>query len=349
MPTAEYFKPYPPFPSDVPVVSLSRISLEALKDNNTAETEKLFQACQEWGFFLLDLRGSSQGTTLLELAEKMFDLTTELSALDQATLDLYSFKDPDFTRYKSPGKIKTVDGKSDHTHLYSLSQDEVLENSSIQRSHPDVITRKQAQIRSYIEHSHAVLTEIQTKLSMRMGIDPQILKKLNPLDQQSDTVVRLLWTPAQPTPDHNRVTFGGHTDIGTMTILFNIAGGLQVLPAGSENTWQNWRYVKPEVGCAVVNIGDTMVEWTGGLLRSSLHRVVTPPGEQAGVARRSVAYLVRAKQDASLRRVKGGIIPELEPGEEEETRSASEWYAWRSQNIVLGQLKPQTRGGRLTY
>lgn len=64
------------------------------------------------------------------------------------------------------------------------------------------------------------------------------------------------------------VVFAGHTDIGLTTILFNIVGGLQVLPAGSTE----WEFILPEPGCVVVQLGDTLAERTGGVLRSAMHR-----------------------------------------------------------------------------
>ncbi|CAK44996.1 uncharacterized protein An06g00890 [Aspergillus niger] len=270
MPTSKYFDRIPPFPSDMPVVSLAKVSLEALKDNRGSEVKKLYEAVKN-------------------------------------------------------GVL--------HVDYHS-------------RLHPDVISISQEQIRQFIEHAHAVLDEVLAKLDTCLGIESQTLEALSPLDQESDGIVRLLWSPAQTNPNYDRILFGGHTDMGTMTLLFNIAGGLQVLPAGCENCKENWRYIKPEPGCAVVNVGDTLVEWTGGLLRSSLHRVVTAPGDQAMVQRHSVAYLVRAKRNASLQRLKGGTIPPLAPGEEDETRSVDEWNEWKSRQIVLGQLKPETRGGR---
>ncbi|PYH38799.1 oxidoreductase [Aspergillus neoniger CBS 115656] len=308
MPTQGYFDRIPPFPSDLPVVSLSKISLERLKNNTTEEVEKLLKACQKWGFFLLDLKGSDQGHTLLQDAEAMFELTTQLSALSHETLKSYTYKPPDFMRYKGIGSIKTDNGDVDFIHAYSLSQDEVLGKSSHSRLHPDVINTSKEQLRRFIEHAHSVLDEVLAQLDSCLEIEPQTLEALGPLNQESDS-------------------------------------GLQVLPAGCENLKENWRYIKPEPGCAVVNVGDTLVEWTGGVLRSSLHRVVTAPGDQAKVQRESVAYLVRAKRTASLQRLKGGIIPPLLPGEEEETRTVDEWSEWRSRQIALGQLKPESRGG----
>ncbi|OJJ73137.1 hypothetical protein ASPBRDRAFT_148424 [Aspergillus brasiliensis CBS 101740] len=346
MPTSKYFDRFPPFPADLPVLPLEKISLEALKDSKKDEAERLFEACQKMGFFLLDLKGSTQGTALLQDAEGMFELTTQLSTLGHETLKSYTYMPPDFTRYKGIGSLKTDYGNVDYIHAYSLSQDEVLGNTSHSRLHPDAISTDKQQLRRFIEHAHAVLDEILAKLDICLGIEPQTLEALSPLDQESDSIVRLLWSPAQTHPNYDCISFGGHTDLGTMTLLFNIAGGLQVLPAGCENIKEKWRYIKPEPGCAVVNVGDTLVEWTGGLLRSSLHRVVTAPGDQATVQRESVAYLVRAKRTASLQRLKGGIIPPLLPGEEDETRTVDEWSEWRSRQIMLGHLKPETRGGR---
>lgn len=156
----------------------------------------------------------------------------------------------------------------------------------------------------------------------------------------------MLRSQSEPSSEGDSINLGGHTDIGSITLLFNVVGGLQILPADRENKRGNWLYVKPEPGHAVVNIGDTLVEWTGGLLRSSLHRVVTAPGEQALVARESVAYLVRPRNSASMQRLNGGIVPPVKEGEVDETRSVNEWAAWRAKRVMLGQLKPQTKGGK---
>jgi isopenicillin N synthase-like dioxygenase len=194
-------------------------------------------------------------------------------------------------------------------------------------------------------HTHITVDAVLSRLDHQLGLEPGTLGALSPLDQISETSVRLLLGKSQSTPEYDSITLGGHTDIGTITLLFNVVGGLQILPAGKENIRENWLYIKPEPGHALVNIGDTLLEWTGGVLRSSLHRVLTAPGEQALIGRQSVAYLVRAYNSASMQRLKGGIIPPVE-NEDEETRSVNEWAAWRTKQIILGQLKPQTRGGK---
>jgi isopenicillin N synthase-like dioxygenase len=67
---------------------------------------------------------------------------------------------------------------------------------------------------------------------------------------------------------------GPHTDYGTLTILRQDAvGGLEVLGPGGD-----WVGVVPVPGAFVVNLGDLMARWTNDRWRSTLHRVVDPPG-----------------------------------------------------------------------
>ncbi|KAE8360750.1 hypothetical protein BDV27DRAFT_167463 [Aspergillus caelatus] len=347
MPTPRYFAQAPAFPAETPVASLPIISLQKLQSGGSTEGQKLFEACREWGFFLIDLRDFDDGKTLLQDAERMFDLTTELFSLDQAILDQYAYDAPrDLTGYKSMGRLKTDDGKTDHMHLYSINQDDILGNRP-PRTNAGPIESKRMQLQAFIRHCSAALGVVLGALDDQIGLEQGTLAAVSPLDDESETSVRLLCSPPQSAPEYDRITLGGHTDIGTMTILFHVVGGLQILPAGKENAMENWQYVRPEPGCALVNVGDTLVEWTGELLRSSLHRVMTAPGDQALVQRQSVAYLVRPAQKASMRRIRGGKIPPLSEGEEEEIRPVNEWAAWRSRQIILGHLKPQSRGGNM--
>lgn len=74
MPTQAYFDSKPPFPEDVPLASIPRISLQKLASCDLVESNTLFEACTECGFFLLDLRDDNHGDELLGLAEQLFSL-----------------------------------------------------------------------------------------------------------------------------------------------------------------------------------------------------------------------------------------------------------------------------------
>ncbi|KAF4628719.1 hypothetical protein G7Y89_g9434 [Cudoniella acicularis] len=181
--------------------------------------------------------------------------------------------------------LKTDGDKVDSTELYNLFQDDVFElgkESTNRNLEPIENIHKECQ--SFFLHAHKEITEILTHLNKYLGLTPGTLASLYPLDKPSATSVRMLCAHPYPqTSIDDNITFPGHANISFITALFNIAGGLQILPAGCENVNSNWLYVQPQPGCAIINIADALVQLTGGVLRSSLHRVVTPPGKQASV------------------------------------------------------------------
>jgi isopenicillin N synthase-like dioxygenase len=241
--------------------------------------------------------------------------------------------------------LRVDDNTRDSIEGYTLSQDDILGNIP-PLSNPEPIESSRDDCRRFFQAAFAAVSVILNHLDKNLNLPSGTLTARCALDKPSATAVRLLLSPAQPVKDPNRINFGGHTDIGIITLLFNVAGGLQVLPAGSKNVDENWRYIRPQPGCALINIADTLTEWTGGLLRSSLHRVVSPPGTQAQQPRHSLAYLVRAEKGTTVQRLKGGsVIPPVGDGEEDDTRDVDSWAAWRAQQVIDGVLKPESRGG----
>ena len=81
----------PPFPNNVPIAPLLRLSLEKLLKNDTQESARFFQACKELGFFYLDLRGTPAGESLLDDANRLFDIGEHLFELDLEEKQKYDF------------------------------------------------------------------------------------------------------------------------------------------------------------------------------------------------------------------------------------------------------------------
>ncbi|KAH8645581.1 oxidoreductase [Tricladium varicosporioides] len=346
MPTKRYFSQCPEFPSDVSVLNIPDISFSELQKDAEKESEKLYNACTEHGFFALDLGGSEDGRELLKQAEKCFDIGTETFDLGSDVLNKYAYKPPSLLGYKATGKLKTDDGKLDIMEMYTISQDDIL-GTGTRRENPEPVEAHREDCQEFFRQAHKALCVVYSHLNKKLALDPGTLAALSPLDKPSDTSLRLLMSRPQPAVESDRVTLTGHTDIGTITMLFHVVGGLQILPVGCENISLNWRYIRPRPDCVVINVGDTLVEWTGGVLRSSLHRVLTAPGEQASVPRQSLAYLVRPGHNATMRRLKSnGVVPPASEGDEEDIRSVDDWAAGRVRSIILGEVKPQGRGGR---
>ena len=85
MPHFTEFNSNPPFPNDVPIAKLRNISLTNLRNGSELESEALFDACKEDGFFVLDLRGDEMGEKILDQAGKLFDLGKDLFDLPYDT------------------------------------------------------------------------------------------------------------------------------------------------------------------------------------------------------------------------------------------------------------------------
>lgn len=97
-----------------------------------------------------------------------------------------------------------------------------------------------------------------------------------------------------PTIDLDKRNTGhmAHTDVGSLTLLFTYAPGLEIYRA-STSTWVS---VPPQPGCALVNVGDTLSFLSGMQLKSCLHIVVPVEGH----VRFSLAYFHRPELEAQF-------------------------------------------------
>ena len=233
-----------------------------------------------------------------------------------------------------------------------MSQDDILGNESENHSpptqHPDLITASIPLLTSFLHRAHALVRLILSHLDVHLHLPQDTLAPLQALDKPSGTSLRLLRYLPQPAKDR-RTSLVGHTDIGTVTVLFNVLGGLQVLPPGCDYAGTSWLYVKPEPGCALINMGDAIVEWSGGLLRSDLHRVSYAPGKQAESTRYSIAYLVRPQRDILMEPLRlGDVIPVEEEGRpQKEPLTALEWERRKSEAIISGRDIARSKGGKV--
>ncbi|KAL5338644.1 hypothetical protein BJX70DRAFT_388516 [Aspergillus crustosus] len=322
------FPGLPPFPDDVPTAPLLRLSLKDLLARNEAEIQRLGEACVELGFFYLDLRDAGAVAQILENADKLFEIQAGLFNLpleEKQKYDLSSRKS--YFGYKAQGAaVVDRQGTLDRNEFYNVSKDDIIGVSEPLPA-PQILNENHDILRSFIERSHSIVTLILDLLNANLGLPDSTLANIHRLHARSGDQVRFIKAPPQPSDDH-RTALGEHTDFGSVTVLFNRLGGLQVLPPGPD---ENWLYVRPLPDHAVVNLGDAMVKFTNGLLRSNIHRVVSPPGEQADSTRYSLVYFSRPEDDVSLRRLEGSArIPELEKGVVEENISSKDWIIRRA-------------------
>lgn len=178
--------------------------------------------------------------------------------------------------------------------------------------------------------SHWMLTTILERLSASLQISKEDdLVKLHDISAISEDHMRLVKYSYSRDPERegrSPLMLEPHTDFGTLTLLFTDKGGLQVRDADSDS----WHWVEPKPGMAVVNIGDALVKFTGGLLRSILHQVVNPPGI-SGV-KYSLGYFLRPSTHVLLRALESPLI---ERPQEEHAVSSK---AWQDERVLASKI-----------
>lgn len=111
----------PPFPDDVPTAPLLRLSLAKLQARDTDEIQRFIRACEDIGFFYLDLTGP--GDEIIGQANQLFDVGKDLFELPLDEKMKYNFQDQKtYFGYKHMGaEIADTNGNLDKNEFYNAS------------------------------------------------------------------------------------------------------------------------------------------------------------------------------------------------------------------------------------
>ena len=127
-----------------------------------------------------------------------------------------------------------------------------------------------------------------------------------------------------------------------MTLLFRQPVAALQVRSGDEK----WKWVKPYPGSITVNLADSLEFVTNGFLKSSVHRVVAPPPDQAGIDRSGVLYFVRPEDSMELKPVESAVLRKL--GLEPEQGAANgftagEWVKARVAKGYSGKVRSEMK------
>ncbi|EED22981.1 oxidoreductase, 2OG-Fe(II) oxygenase family, putative [Talaromyces stipitatus ATCC 10500] len=318
----------PPFPDDVPTILLDRLSLTKLLRYDSDEYRKFCRACENIGFFYLDLRNEGQGDSILSDADELFKISEQLFALDFEEKSKYDHsKKRSYYGYKPLGAGQVDEkGNLDSVEFYNIAKDDLF-GIMEPLPQPDIIQNNRYKLKTFVTNAHAIVRLVLDLLNEHLQLPPSTLANMHCIDQHSGDQIRMTRSPPQPMND-GVPRLAGHTDFGSITVLFNRLGGLQVLPPGPD---AEWKWVKPLPGHCIINLGDSLVKFTNGLLRSNIHRVISSPGEQARSTRYSLVYFSRPEDNVLLKRLEGSaVIPPLPEGVVEEDVSSKDWVIRRA-------------------
>ena len=180
------------------------------------------------------------------------------------------------------------------------------------------------------EYTECILSILSEALEL-----PYDLKDCHRKDKPSSANMALLkYLPWNS--DAEKVGNMAHTDMGTLTVVFTKAEGLQTSlpgPSGKEQWW----YIPPRPGHAIVNVGDSLRFLSKGALASSLHRVVPPPLPYSpGQDKFSCIYFLRPEFDAKFTDHAGRQI------------NSVEWHNQKYSLFREASLDPKEHGSMLT-
>ena len=287
-------------PTSVQLMELAVIDFDTPLEQQAAV---MAEACETTGFFQLPLSVVSR-----QVADDAWVAAAEFFALPEREKRRIEFPEPGYPYGYSPFKFETLaksldDGTPSGPDLKeSLSvgpdcgrgagaltaQDQAwIRSPSLWPKHP---TRLRSTWTAYYQE----LAQVAERLMMVMALALELpADYLQTLINQPITSMRALHYPAiDVDAAANSLRAGAHSDYGTLTILrTDDVSGLEIRQADG-----SWAGVSPGPDMFVVNLGDSIEQWTNNQWRSTVHRVArtdTAP-------RQSFAFFHMANWDATI-------------------------------------------------
>ncbi|KAI0950665.1 hypothetical protein AcW1_007916 [Taiwanofungus camphoratus] len=258
-----------------------------------------------------------------------------------------------FNGYVPAGRriLDQASGLRDRVEVYNIPKF----NGDFKHEHPLIIQENLEEIEEFARALHTeVLNPLHVLLALALELPEDYFINIHKYDVKSEDHLRYM-KYSKYTPEEN-VKIGkkwveGHTDLGSFTLLFRQpVAALQI----KNHKTGEWKWVKPQDGTLTVNTCDALSFLTGGYVRSTIHRVTSPPKDQEHVDRLGLLYFARPNNEVLLSAIKESPVLQREgftqnqfeaegnkvPTMEEWTFAKQKWQ--RTKNIVRGDVQYQT-------
>ncbi|KAL7622582.1 putative flavonol synthase [Parahypoxylon ruwenzoriense] len=285
-----------------------------------ALAEQVLRFINKNGFFYVIGHGFSDEEVRRQyaLCQAFFELPLEEKlqyACDTAKGDFRGYK------LQSTGKLAA----RDNNEQYNIPKF----TAEHARPHPPLIRAHWDEIRAFSLKIHdGVLLPLLRLFAHVLEVDGEFLVERHHYEAEGLEYLRYMkYHPraAEADAQIGNIWAKGHTDYNTLTFLFHQpVAGLQVqTPEGK------WKYVRSPRDAIIVNIADALEFLSGSYLKSTVHRVVRPPNDQAGRPRLSLIYFARPEANILLKPVSSPLLRHLGLQDETEQFShdvtAEEW------------------------
>lgn len=200
---------------------------------------------------------------------------------------------------------------------------------------PDYLAPYEAQFKSMMRSGNKLANIVLSILERELQLPAESLTSMHRLEEDSESFLRLLRYLGVSERTVDFLGFPAHKDALSIAILFTWLGGFQVPKPGAKLLGPNhiadedWLWVKPQRGTALINLGDAMEIFTNGLLHSGLHRVIRAAGEQAPFDKYSVLIGTRPRLDVVMKPFESPIIPKSWDGQLKEEMNSEQWGTYK--------------------
>jgi isopenicillin N synthase-like dioxygenase len=235
-----------------------------------------------------------------EQVDRQFTLAKHFFKLPVSEKEKYEidYKAADYNGWRRRGRNLVADSK-DNIEIYNIPK--FTDDFKGKYDQPDLLKAHLPEIEVFQKalHANVVLPLLRLFAIVLQLPDEDYLVKQHTYDKKSEDHFRYMIYHPRTEEEWQAAKYGatgGHTDLGTVTLLFRQpVAGLQIL--GDDG---NWTWVSAQPGTITVNLADTISHLTGGWLKSSVHRVVAPPKDQRQYERTGLLYFARPHNDTKL-------------------------------------------------
>lgn len=308
-------------------IDLGVVDLDAPLDH---QVESMDRACRELGFFRLPI-----GVISPDVRDDAWSAAVRFFALDDQAKRAIAFPEPGYPYGYSPFRAETLarsldDGDAPPDLKESLSAgpdcggprtpwpgEEWICSPSLW---PDEVPELRTAWIAYYQALSDVAERLLRVMALALDLPETYFE---PFVDRPITSMRAIRYPAVAAGSDGALRASAHSDYGTFTILRTDGGpGLEV-----QDQSGTWRSVEPDPDFFVVNLGDTIAQWTNDRWRSTVHRVV--PGR---AERHSFAFFHMANWDARIECLATCLAPGAAP--KHEPVEAGPWLMRKFQSTI---------------
>lgn len=201
---------------------------------------------------------------------------------------------------------------------------------------PSWLAQDQDTFKETLKCGNTIARAVLSVLEKQLQLPTRSFTKLHHLNDDSGDFVRVLRYPgAHCEGKDGPEGFPPHKDAMSVAILLTWLGGLQIPDPNAKVQGlavknEDWRWVRPEPGYAIVNLGDAMEIFTNKVLKSGIHRVIKAPGQQRPHDRLSVLIATRPENSSLMKAFESPVIPHRE--QDGQVMTSLEW----GHSVIVG-------------